>query len=126
MALAMDEGTRTAMQDAVTVRAAMIEARGGPDSGRTARIDRPTFVIGSGEAADFRLEDPTVSREHVRLALTADGITLRDGGSKNGTWVGGVRVHHAVLTGDTLVTIGGTILAFQLESRSLELPISGG
>src|SRR5262249_34326249 len=63
---------------------------------------------------------------HVRLALTPEGILLKDGGSKNGTWVGGIRVHHALLTTDAVVTLGGATLAFHIESASLELPISGG
>src|SRR5215471_1412105 len=107
MALAMFEQTRTALQDAMSVRAARIQVRGGRDAGKDARIDRPTFVIGSGETADLRLEDPTVSREHVRIALTPEGISLKDGGSKNGTWVGGIRVHSAMLTTDAAITIGG-------------------
>jgi transcriptional regulator with PAS, ATPase and Fis domain len=126
MALAMQENTRTALPDAMSVRAAKVEVRGGCDTGKEARIDKPTFVIGSGENADLRLDDATVSREHVRLALTPEGVMLKDGGSKNGTWVGGIRVHHALLTADALVTIGATTLAFRIESGSLELPISGG
>ena len=67
------DDTRTqAVDDArvttLRVHAAVLDVRSGPDAGRQARIDRPTFVVGTGDAADLRLTDGTVSREHVRVS----------------------------------------------------------
>jgi transcriptional regulator with PAS, ATPase and Fis domain len=95
----------------------------GPDQGRTVTIEQPSFVIGVGEAADFRLKDPGVSREHVRFTLQPNGVRVKDGGSKNGTYLGGARIHEVTLTADTAIVIGGTTLGVSLSS-DLELPLS--
>jgi transcriptional regulator with PAS, ATPase and Fis domain len=106
------------------LRAVELSVKSGPDAGRSARIERPSFVIGTGEAADLRLSDPTVSREHIRLALTEHGIHLRDDGSRNGTWLGGVRIADVTITSDTVIDLGATRLALRIESDPLDLPIS--
>jgi len=106
------------------VHAATLEVVSGPDAGRSARIDRPTFVVGSGDAADLRLSDGAVSREHLRVTLTPSGVHLRDPGSKNGTWIGRVRIADVVVAGDTAIEVGKTQLALHVESGPLDLPLS--
>jgi transcriptional regulator with PAS, ATPase and Fis domain len=96
----------------------------GPDTGRSAKIEQPTFVIGGGEQADFRLRDSSVSREHLRLTLGPVGVRLRDEGSKNGTLLHGARVHDMTLTNDATVTLGETTLTLSLATGSVELPTS--
>ena len=106
------------------VRAANLEVRRGPDAGKTARVDRLAFVIGSGETADLRLDDRTVSREHVRLSLTPRGIHVRDEGSKNGTRIGKLGVADVVITTDTVLEVGSTLVALTIEAEPLELSLS--
>jgi transcriptional regulator with PAS, ATPase and Fis domain len=109
----------------VAVRAAQLEVRGGPDDRRHAHIDRPNFTIGSGESADLRLADDTVSREHLRISLEPNGVRIRDEGSKNGTWLAEVRILEAVLTSDTLIRVGKTSIALKVDAAPLELAVSG-
>jgi transcriptional regulator with PAS, ATPase and Fis domain len=104
--------------------AATLEVQRGPDAGAVARVEAPSFVIGSGESADLRLTDRTVSREHARLTLDPAGLRLRDASSRNGTWILGARVESALLTTDTVLTLGGTSLAVRLDSGPSELPVS--
>src|SRR5688572_31026756 len=92
-------------QSTMRVRAANLEVTQGQDSGRRARIDRPTFVVGTGETADLRLGDSTVSREHLRISLSPSGVRIVDEGSKNGSWIGGVRIADATLTADTSIEL---------------------
>jgi transcriptional regulator with PAS, ATPase and Fis domain len=101
-----------------------IEVKRGPDVGREARIDRPSFVVGTGDAADLRLTDGTVSREHLRITLTPGGVRLRDEGSKNGTFLGKLRLADATLSGDTTVELGATTLALRLEKSTTDLALS--
>ena len=116
--------TTDARQTAIQVRSAKLVITKGPDTGRTATIDQPTFVIGTGQAADVRLSDPAVSREHVRVSLQPNGVRVRDEGSKNGTWLGGVRVRDVLLSTDASLVVGGTTLAITVEADSLELQLS--
>src|SRR5262245_26550780 len=60
--------------------------------------------VGSSPDADLILEDPHVSRMHCELEPGPMGLTLRDLGSMNGTFVGGAQVREVVLTPGALVT----------------------
>ena len=106
------------------VHAADVSVTGGPDAGRSLRIEHPTFVIGTGPGADLRLTDVSVSREHLRVSLEADGVRLRDGGSKNGTWLGAVRVSDVLLSTSAAVQLGRTTLAFRIDAGQIDLPLS--
>jgi transcriptional regulator with PAS, ATPase and Fis domain len=106
------------------LRAVVLEVVEGPDAGRTVRADRPVFVVGTGEGADLRLGDGTVSREHLRLTLREGGVHLRDEGSKNGTWLGTVRVADVTLTADAVLELGGTKVKLRLDPDAIDLPLS--
>jgi transcriptional regulator with PAS, ATPase and Fis domain len=116
--------TATRPGSVLRVHAAHVEVKRGPDAPRDARIDRPTFVVGSGDSADLRLADGTVSREHLRITLGAGGVRLRDQGSKNGTFVGPVRVADAWVTSDVTLELGATTLALRLERKATDLALS--
>ncbi|MEO7793640.1 MAG: FHA domain-containing protein [Thermoanaerobaculia bacterium] len=49
-------------------------------------------LIGRGEECDVRFDLASLSRQHARLALAPELATLVDLGSKNGTFVNGVRL----------------------------------
>jgi transcriptional regulator with PAS, ATPase and Fis domain len=76
-------------------------------------IGLTALVVGKDPDADVRLDDPRVSRRHCSLTLTERGVVLRDLGSKNGTFVGGVQVVEAILTPSVEVTVGGARLWVQ-------------
>jgi transcriptional regulator with AAA-type ATPase domain len=118
------EVTATGVAGSLALRAARIGVQSGAGAGTTVRVDRPTFVIGSGEGVDLKLRDPTVSREHLRLALTPDGIVARDDGSKNGTWLGGSRITEVLLTTDTTLLLGTTRIGIFVDARPVAIPVS--
>jgi DNA-binding NtrC family response regulator len=108
----------------IELRAAQVDVVGGPDKGRSVRIDKPTFVIGSGSAADLQLTDDLISREHLRITLGEGGVRIRDVGSTNGTWTGTTRVWDLMIAGPMALQIGSTDLAFRLEATPVVLPVS--
>ena len=120
----MDASTIGLDQASLQVRAATVHVAKGPDAGRQVKLAQVSFVIGVGDAADLRLTDPSVSREHLRVTLEPHGVRVRDGGSKNGTFLAGVRVNDVTLTSDTALTIGSTTLTFSISTDSLVLPLS--
>jgi transcriptional regulator with PAS, ATPase and Fis domain len=119
----MESHTLDAKPTHLNVHAAQLLVTQGPDKGKNARIDQPSFTIGTGDECDFKLTDPAVSRNHVSILLDAKGLILRDT-SKNGTWLGGIRLRDAVLTTDTAITIGGTVIQLTLEAEAMSLPLS--
>ena len=122
----MSEGTEAAIRlsASMRIRALVLEVLDGPDAGLVVRVDRPLFVIGTGEGSDLRLRDTTVSREHVRLSLREGGVLLRDDASKNGTFVFGLRVHEIVITEALELLVGNTKLRLKIDAAHVELPVS--
>jgi DNA-binding NtrC family response regulator len=92
------------------VRRAKLTALDGPDAGKTWQVDRD--CVGIGSLGDIALADPTVSRRHAEIVRTPDGTLLRDLGSTNGTWVGGIKVREVFLAADTSFRVGRTGLRF--------------
>jgi transcriptional regulator with GAF, ATPase, and Fis domain len=120
----LDEATRTVNRPSVVrLRTARLEVKRGPDKGTRAVVDRPTFLVGTGEV-DLPLSDATVSRDHLRLTLLPEGVRLRDEDSKNGTRIKGILVSDVVVTQDELVEVGATTLALTIERETLELALS--
>jgi DNA-binding winged helix-turn-helix (wHTH) protein len=49
-------------------------------------------VVGRGSAADIRIDLTEVSRRHARIVVQGSTATIEDLGSKNGTFVNGLRI----------------------------------
>jgi len=80
------------------------------------------FVIGRGEEADIRLEDDSVSRRHVRVAIRGTRVGLEDLGSTNGLRVDGARVERGEVGINQWFVVGTVLMAVRqgvsLTSRS--------
>lgn len=78
-------------------------------------------VIGRDPSADVWLAASGVSRRHARIVVTAEGSSLHDLGSKNGTRLEGVLLSStADLNNGDLITIG----PFSIVYGSADAPIS--
>jgi FHA domain len=86
--------------------------RKGPQPGERFFIDRPRLTIGRDPKSDVFLNDMTVSRTHAVVECEGTGITVRDGGSLNGTYVNGTIVDDAVLQDGDVVQIGTFQMVF--------------
>ncbi len=80
-------------------------------------------TLGSGSAADVRLDDPAVSQRHCRLTVAADGVTIEDLGSKNGVYVGAVRVGAATVLESGVFVVGRSTVVVRAGVESV--PPSG-
>jgi DNA-binding NtrC family response regulator len=85
-----------------------VEVVDGPDAGKSAMAQSETFVVGTAEDNDLVLSDPTVSRYHVELEATAEGVMVVDHRSTNGTVVNGVGVRRCVVTPGSTLSLGNT------------------
>ena len=79
-----------------------------------------TIVVGRAVTTDLPVYDPTVSRRHAELVLTAQGLTVRDLGSSNGTFVNGIRVSEMRVKDGDAVTFGK--VAFKLMEILADAP----
>jgi hypothetical protein len=69
-----------------------------------------TNYIGRSSGSQVMITRPGVSRKHAIIAATADGFTISDLGSQNGTLVNGERItEHALKNGDQIVIADATL-----------------
>ncbi|MCI7552010.1 MAG: DUF3662 and FHA domain-containing protein [Actinomycetaceae bacterium] len=69
-------------------------------------------VIGRGSACDITVDDSGVSRKHLELRVTPNGVIARDLNTTNGTYVEGHKVDAATLVDGNTITIGHTTIMF--------------
>src|SRR5699024_4581804 len=72
----------------------------------------PVTVIGRGSEADIIVDDAGVSRRHLEIRITPDGVIATDMGSTNGSFVEGHRIDAATLVDGNTLTIGRTRILF--------------
>ena len=64
-------------------------------------------VVGRAPGSALVLTDERISKAHLELYATDEGVVVRDIGTTNGSYIGSVRFHQLVLTSDTTLTLGG-------------------
>lgn len=90
-------------------------ALAGPDQGRSWKLSSGPLKVGQGASADVTLADPAVSRHHLTIEETPEGVRLCDPGSRNGTLVNGMPVKEAFLFPGSTIEIGDTVLRLQRQ-----------
>jgi DNA-binding NtrC family response regulator len=65
--------------------------------------------LGRGADAELRIESGGVSRHHAELVRQGPVFSLRDLGSRNGTFVNGRRVRHAALSEGDVLRLGDAV-----------------
>jgi S-DNA-T family DNA segregation ATPase FtsK/SpoIIIE len=89
-----------------------LHVTGGPDAGQIISLPRGVQVIGRDAEADVVLDDPDVSRQHVELCVDTRGVSVRDLGSTNGSWLNGAAVGQVAepLRFESLLRLGNSTL----------------
>ena len=73
-----------------------------------------TVSVGRNPEADIFLDNPGVSREHLKLHPTVRGTwVVEDLGAKNGTWIGRRRITRHRLDDRDVIVVGHTGLVFR-------------
>jgi Sigma-54 interaction domain/FHA domain len=79
--------------------------------GQRTAIVSSRMVAGSAEGVDLVLKEPTVSRLHAELDPRPSGLWVRDLGSRNGTFIDGVRVESGCVPDRGQLKLGGLAVA---------------
>ncbi len=77
-------------------------------------VGQDPVIIGRNPACQVVVDDGKVSAVHVEFIATAEGVRVRDLGSRNGTFVGTVRIGEVTVTGPCVVRVGATNVQFEL------------
>ncbi len=94
--------------------------RRGPQPNKVYELNEDIETLGRDITNNITINDPEVSRHHLRLTRGAGGYTLEDLGSTNGTFVNGQRLTGArpLRSGD-MVGLGETVtLAYDLAQAA--------
>jgi DNA-binding NtrC family response regulator len=99
------------------------------ESVRRVPLKETPVVLGTSRATDVVIMDATVSSRHCVLAAKGGGVSVKDLGSRNGTYVGGARIQEAwgcigmtILLGRTTVVCLGADVE---EEEPLGEPLPG-
>lgn len=83
-------------------------------------LEREEVILGRALEADVRVNDTQVSRQHARITTVRDeqrrstDYILNDLDSRNGTFLNGRRIRRETLENGDKITVGDTILRFDL------------
>ncbi len=94
----------------------VIGARAAPAS---FRLTSGVCVLGTAPSCDVVVSEPTISRTHVQLGLVAEGVSVQDLGSRNGTFYLGQRVQNMTLRLGGRIRIGATDVAIDADPADL-------
>lgn len=97
--------------------------RRGPQPNQVYELNKDIITIGRDITNDITINDPEVSRHHMRFTRGAGGFTLEDLGSTNGTFVNGQRLTGAKpLSNGDMIGLGETVTLGYEMARTAPTP----
>ena len=97
---------------ALPAGSALLIVKRGPSDGSRFLLDVDVTTAGRHPNAEIFLDDVTVSRKHAEFRRDANGFTVTDLASLNGTYLNGARVDSARLSDGDEVQVGKFKLTF--------------
>jgi hypothetical protein len=109
--LLISEEAKLSYVDVVKPVVAQLRAE---SDGTTFPIVEKEYLVGRHSDNGIRLNDPGVSSVHARIFHGPDGYVIEDLKSRNGVWLNGSRVFHAVLKNGDKVRLGTTDYLYEV------------
>ncbi len=99
----------------------------GPDQGKAFTLHPgPNLMLGRSAQAEYRLNDPRVSRTHCQVLREGDRVTVIDNNSGSGVLVNGAKAKKHVLKLGDVVQVGDTQLLLRVGDLPLEVALAAG
>ncbi|MDM0043338.1 FHA domain-containing protein [Variovorax dokdonensis] len=76
-------------------------------------------TIGRNEGNSLIIDSELISRQHAVIDWDGDHYALMDAGSRNGTFVNGLRVDRQKLRNGDMITMGDCEIRFLFDTREL-------
>ena len=81
--------------------------------GATIPVVESEYLVGRHSDNGIRMADPGVSSFHARIFRGPDGYVIEDLKSRNGVWLNGSRVYHAILKNGDKLKMGGSEYVYE-------------
>ena len=75
--------------------------------------------VGRDGSSDIQINDSSLSRQHFELVWDGKRAGIRDLGSTNGTFVGGVRISEQALASDSTIKAGNKFFTFKIVAKAV-------
>lgn len=93
---------------------------------REVPLNRPRTVIGRRDDCQIRIPVGSVSRQHCELVRTDEGLSVRDLGSSNGTYVNQKKVVEQELMPGDLLAVGPCVFVVRVNGEPAEIDPEAG
>ncbi|MBS0196330.1 MAG: FHA domain-containing protein [Planctomycetes bacterium] len=80
-------------------------------------LKKAVQVIGRQTDCQLRIPSANVSRHHCEVIVSDSGVSLRDLGSSNGTFVNKQRIQQAQVAPGDLVSLGGLVFVLRVDGK---------
>jgi S-DNA-T family DNA segregation ATPase FtsK/SpoIIIE len=105
---------------------ATVSIIGGPATGMQFVLAPGDHVLGRSSQVDLAVDDPTLSRNHVRFTVRESGVAISDMGSSNGTFIDGTAIAGSIdLAYGTVVEAGHTLMRVDAHKPGASPSTSG-
>ena len=84
-------------------------------------LDRDKTVLGRRQDCDLRIPTRDVSRRHCEIQVSEEGVTVRDLGSTNGTYVNDKRIAEAPLKPGDQLNGGPVVFVVQIDGEPAQI-----
>ena len=121
----MSDVTRTILLDSLEtlrLRSYQIVVLGEKEKSTT--FKKRELFFGKDPDNDISLDDSSVSRNHAKIEVDGAGYRLVDLNSKNGTFIGAIRIKEAFIESGTVFRLGRQSLRFELSNEEVEVSFS--
>jgi DNA-binding NtrC family response regulator len=121
---ATTEVVQTPMGSQWNVRRCRFTVLSGQAQGTQAQLSSPFFRVGKDTSCEVLIPDVSVSRKHLEVRLTNEGFEITDTGSRNGTWIAGMRISKVTLRGSAELVVGNVRMRFDPVDEHVQLKLS--
>ena len=78
-------------------------------------LKKSRLVVGRQEGVQIRLNTSSISRQHCEFMVDDAGLSVKDLGSSNGTFVNKRRITQTVLSAGDIIGIGNQVLVVRID-----------
>ncbi len=89
----------------------------GPAAGTEYSLEAKRTILGRSPSVEVRIDDPSISSEHVAFELDAEGFGIRDLASTNGVRLNGAEILASALKHGDRIALGDCELQYVVEHR---------